>query len=132
VKLDKISHDHLIISGTNFQHTQNYREELCDFIVFDLVSQNPIRLALLELTKGDVDTEDVDAVHGQLQNGASVADQMAHSVEVSVFGPYLAKGKGLSAMVPKILKKEKYFVKFRTFSEPIQVIHCGSSLTFSI
>lgn len=131
VKLDEISNDHLVVSGTSFQHSHGYGEALCDFMVFDRASQNPIRLALLELTKGDVDTEDIDMVHGQLQNGALIADHMTRSVRVLVFNAYLAKGKGLSAMVPKILNKKKYFVRFRTFCERIQVIRCGSSLIFS-
>lgn len=130
VRLDKLSHDHILISGTKYQEVHNYTDKLCDFIVFDCVSQTLIRLAVVELKGGNVDSDDICLIYKQLQNGASVADMVAKGSEAEEFTPVLVKGKRIDPMVPKILRKEKFKIRFRSFHKSIRIIRCGSSLEF--
>lgn len=130
VKLDKLSHDHILISGTKYQEVHNYTDNLCDFIVFDCVSQTLIRLAVVELKGGNVDSDDISLIHKQLQNGASVTDMMVKGSGVEEFIPFLVKGKRIDPMVPKILIKEKFKIRFRSFHKSIRIIRCESSLEF--
>lgn len=131
VKLGKISKNHVLISGTKYQEVYHYTKNLCDFIVYDRACENPIRIAVLELKSGDVDAEDIDVVHEQLQNGASIADNMASSVGVSEFLPFLVKKRALNVMAHKILIKEKYKIHFRQSAESIRVMRSSNSLWFS-
>ncbi len=131
MRLDQIGHNHVVISGSKYQSLYGYSEKLCDFIVFAIWANDEVRLAVLELKGGNVDKDDiVNEGHEQLQNGASIADQMIGGEDVAVFVPVLAKAKTLNPMASKILHKDKYKVKFRKFRESIRVIRCHSSLKF--
>jgi hypothetical protein len=130
IVLDKISKDHILISGKKYKKIYSYSDELCDFVLFDHATENPVRIALLELKGGRVDEREFKKAYDQLKNGAVVASNMAVSVDVVDFVPYLAHGGGMNAFAAKMLDNPKYKVRFRTSSKSIKTLHCGSSLPF--
>lgn len=132
IKLDRLSPNHVVIGGSKYQEKFHYSEKLCDFIVFDFEEDSPAKVAVLEHRGGTVDEDDIDRAHEQLTNGASIAEGIIGSVEVSQFIPRIAKGKTLSPFASRRLAKDQYKVKFRRSYEPIKVIRCSTSLTFPL
>ena len=129
IKLDRLYSHHIIISGTKYQQCLGYSEPLCDFIVFDSDCSNELRVFTVELKGGNVELQDIRKAHTQLQNGASIVENMVGNTSVTAFYARLAKGKNVNVMVPKFLRLEKYKVRFRQFSVEIALIRCDSSLS---
>ena len=103
---------------------------MCDFIVFDNASSNPVKLAVLEMKGGTIDESEFERAYNQLKNGAELADRIAHGVEVADFMPCLAKSQGLNPFAARMLNNDNYRVRFRTFLKSIRTLHSGESLGF--
>lgn len=127
LRLDEIDHDHILFSGIKYKILFNYQENLCDFILFVNPDKNPVRVAIVELKGGFVDAREFDKAFRQLKNGANVAGQILDDVAVDQFGVFLTNG-GISSMVTKVLRQDKYKVDFRGQRKPIRIKRCGDSL----
>lgn len=132
MKLNKMSNDHLIFNLEKYKIIFKYTDKLCDFTIFEHVSQNPVIVAVMELKggKGRIDEEEFDNAHKQLQNGASITDAITSITRVEEFIPCLVKGGGLSEWAARMLPTRKYKIQFRDFFESIKIMDCGESLKF--
>lgn len=130
VKLDEISNDNVILSGKLYQSKYKYRENLCDFMVLDQASNDPIKIALLELKNGNVNEREFDRAYNQLKNGASVANNLTKSANINDFAPRLVKSGTLNSMASRLLNDKKYMVNCHGISKYIRTMHCGASLIF--
>ena len=95
IMLDKIKRDHIVFSGKKYAATRHLRTKLCDFIVFENASANPVNLALLEMKSGRVSANDFATAFDQLMQGAKFADSLAGTaIRVVRFVPLIAKNGG--------------------------------------
>ncbi|MBN2240149.1 MAG: hypothetical protein JW712_10280 [Dehalococcoidales bacterium] len=128
LKLDKISDDHIIISGGKYQEYFDFNQNLCDFFIFDLVHQDHSRVAVVELKSGTIDEGEFEKAFRQLQNGANIVNKLVNGFNINVFVSGIVKGKRINAMAVRMLRKTKYMIQFRDKKVPIRIIRCGDSL----
>lgn len=132
VKLDKISSNHILISGTKYQRHFKYNEKLCDFILFDCIDSGEYGVAVVEMKGGKLGKFSIKDLHRQLQNGADTADKLSTSYEVRAFIPVTVKKKKVDTMARKtMLMKREYWVRFRGLLRTIEILKHGRSLEFS-
>jgi len=129
VRLDKIHSQHVIVSGTKYQGNREYRDKLCDFMVFNCDGSSTYRLAVID-TKGGI--FDIDGLHRQLQNGADVAGRLSGSYRIEAFVAVAVKKQRIHVMARKaMLGNRKYWVRLREFFEVIRILKHDRSLKFS-
>ncbi len=127
VKLDTIGKDHLVLSGIIYKETYHYGDNLCDFIIFDNASSNPVTVSVIELKNGSIDEKEFERAFKQLKNGALIADRLASSCDIKKFNAYLVKSGAINSMAARMLLKDKYKVTFRSISKYIRTLKCGDS-----
>ncbi len=132
IKLDRICSKHVLISGTKYQRYFHYTDKLCDFILFDCISNVEYRLAVIEMKGGNLSEYSIKDLHKQLQNGADIAHTLSSSHVVQTFIPITVKKKRVSVMASKtLLMNSKYKVKYKHFFEMIKILKHNMSLEFT-
>ena len=115
------SYSLIIIDADKYKECYNFREKLCDYILFYLEGR-PIT-AVVELKSGVVKAGEAQK---QIENGSKVAEQITGSYPVSDFLPILLHRRGVKRLDIETLKKAK--VRFQGNDHMIIIERCGSQL----
>jgi hypothetical protein len=118
------------MNGEKYKSLYRYTSNLCDFFVFDNVSSNPIRVAVMDMKGGTLDENKFKIAFNQLTNGALIVDAIVSTIDVDQFIPRLVVEKGINPFASRMMASDKYKITFRTFSKYIKTIHKGQSLIF--
>jgi hypothetical protein len=111
----------ICLSGTSYQDQHNFADKLGDFL-FAWERAAAERLSsVIELKSG---SWNVSHVHQQLQNGATIIDDLLRGIEVNFLPALVYKG------MPTVEQRQlpRYQVSFRGKKHRIALLRCGSKV----
>lgn len=122
LRLDSLRHSSLvIIDGLKYQEFYNYRERLCDCIIFYI--EGSIIVSVVELTGGRMDAEKGKK---QLIGGAKVAEDAIGTYRANNFLPVALFGRRTHPSELKVMASLKLRFQGKNYNPIIE--RCGSSL----